>query len=266
MKQNLVETFSLEGRVAVVTGAGSGIGRETARVLAQAGATVVIGDVQEAALQETAQLIGSEGGTAVARRCDVSRRGDIDALVQAALDKAGQLDIWVNCAGIMVKAPMLDIEEAAFERGIAVNLGSVYWGCIAAGHAMKERGGAIVNISSGGGESAVPGMSVYNLTKAAVNMITRSAAKEFGQYGIRVNTVAPGWIETAMVAHAFSDEDGNIDAAKRAEIVKVREQVSPLGLTGVPRDIALAVLYLVSDASRFVTGQNIRPNGGVAML
>jgi 3-oxoacyl-[acyl-carrier protein] reductase len=267
MHQDLNETFSLAGRVAVITGAASGIGRETAHVLAQAGASVVLGDIQEAGLAETADLANTAGGQAVVRHTDVSRRAEIEGLAAKALRAFSRIDIWVNCAGVMVKTPLLDANEEMLDRGIAINLKAVYWGCIAAGQAMKENGsGSIINISSGGGESAVPEMSIYCLTKAAVNMVTRSAAKELGPFGIRANTIAPGWIDTPMVAHAFRDGHGDIDPAKREEIIRLRQQVSPLGLTGEPRDVALTALYLASDASRFTTGQILRPNGGVAML
>jgi len=260
------EKFLLTGRVAVVTGAASGIGRETAFVLARAGANVVIGDIQEAALGEVADQLRAEGGRALARRTDVSRRSEIDGLCAAALETFGRLDVWANCAGVLVKTPLLDADEEMLDRGIAVNLKGVYWGCIAAGRAMKAAGkGSIVNISSGGGESAVPEMSIYNLTKAAVNMITRSAAKELGPFGIRANAIAPGWVDTPLAGHGFRNARGEIDPVRREEILRIRRDASPLGLTGEPEDIALAVLYLASDASRFMTGQILRPNGGVAM-
>jgi 3-oxoacyl-[acyl-carrier protein] reductase len=266
MNQALIETFSLLGRVAVITGAGSGIGRETARVLAQAGASVVVCDIQDAGLQETVAFAEALGVKAIASRTDVSRRVEVDALAAKALQLLGRIDVWVNCAGVMIKTPLLEADEESVDRGIATNLKGVYWGCIAAGRAMREiGGGAIVNVSSGGGESAVPELSIYCLTKAAVNMVTRCAAKELGPFGIRVNTVAPGWIDTPMVTHGFRDSNGEIDPAKREEIVRSRRQVSPLGLTGESRDVALTVLYLASDACRFMTGQILRPNGGVAM-
>jgi 3-oxoacyl-[acyl-carrier protein] reductase len=266
MNQELIETFALRGRVAVITGAASGIGRETAHVLAQAGASVVVSDIQDAALKETAALVEATGTKVVARHTDVAHRSEIDDLAAIALQSFGRIDTWINCAGVMVKTPLLDADEDSLDRGIAINLKSVYWGCVAAGRVMKERGGgSIVNVSSGGGESAVPELSIYCLTKAAVNMVTRSAAKELGPFGIRVNAIAPGWIDTPMVTHAFRDASGAIDPVKRDEIVRLRRQASPLGLSGEPRDVALAALYLASDASRFMTGQIVRPNGGVAM-
>jgi 3-oxoacyl-[acyl-carrier protein] reductase len=125
--------------------------------------------------------------------------------------------------------------------------------------------GSIINFSSSGADSPVPGLSLYSMTKSAVNMLTRTVAKEYGVYGIRANAIAPGWVETPMGTHGFRDASGAIDAAKREEGLRQRAMASPLGIVGTPRDIALAVLYLASDASRFMTGQVIRPNGGVSM-
>jgi 3-oxoacyl-[acyl-carrier protein] reductase len=266
MRRELIDTFSLAGKIAVVTGAASGIGRGISLVLAQAGASVVIGDIQEAALGQTAALVKATQAKVLTCVTDVSRRADIDRLATTATQQFGGVDVWVNCAGIMVKTSLLEVDEQMLDRGIAVNLKSVYWGSVAAGRAMKSRGGgSIINISSGGGESAVEGMSIYCITKAGVNMVTRCAAKEFGSFGVRANTIAPGWVDTEMVTHAFRDADGRIDPVKRTEIVRLRQQVSPLGITGEPRDIALVTLYLASDASRFMTGQILRPNGGVVM-
>lgn len=265
MDDTLIHSFALNGRTAVVTGGASGIGRETVRVLAQAGATVVIADVHEAGLSETATLVNEVGGKAIIQRTDVARRAEVEALADAAVQATGQLDIWINCAGIVILQPMLDVTEEELDRVVAVNLKGVFWGCIAAGQAMKQGGGTIINISSGGGEGPVPLCSTYSATKAGVNMITRSAALELGPFGVRVNTVAPGWVDTPMTASGFRDESGDINQERRAAVIENVAQLSPLGLTGTPLDIALAVLYLSSDASRFVTGQILRPNGGVQM-
>src|SRR5690349_3213911 len=124
---------------------------------------------------------------------------------------------------------------------------------------MRPAGkGAIVNFSSSGADSVNPGLSLYSLTKSAVNSLTRSVAKEYGAFGIRCNAIAPGWVETPMGTHRWRDASGAIDPALRAKGIRQREQTSPLGIVGTPRDIALGVLYLASDASRFVTGQNLR--------
>ena len=263
MDPDLQSSFSLDDRVAVVTGAASGIGREIARVLAAAGARLVIGDIDEAGLQATAASL--EGAERVAsRRTDVARREDVEALAEAAVAAFGRIDIWVNCAGTIVSRPIVEAREDEVDQLLSVNLKGVYWGCSAAGRRMG-RGGAIVNISSAGGELPVPGLSIYSMTKAGVNMVTRTAAIEMGGAGIRVNAIAPGWVDTPMGLHSFRDADGTVPPERREEALRSRAGGSPLGLTGEPRDIALAAFYLVSDASRFVTGQIIRPNGGIMM-
>jgi 3-oxoacyl-[acyl-carrier protein] reductase len=179
---------------------------------------------------------------------------------------SGRVHIWVNVAGILVDRPVIDAVEEEVERMLAVNLKGVYWGCSAAGRVMRPGGaGSIINFSSSGADSPVPGLSLYSMTKSAVNMLTRTIAKEFGAYGIRANAIAPGWVDTPLGERTFRDETGAIDPVKREEGLRLRAMASPLGILGTPRDIALAVLYLASDASRFMTGQVLRPNGGVAM-
>jgi 3-oxoacyl-[acyl-carrier protein] reductase len=266
MRDELIRSFSLHGRVAVVTGAASGLGRETARVMALAGATPVICDIDEAGLAETTRLVSEAGQSAVSCPADVSQRSQVEALADRAVGVTGRVDDWVNVAGSIVKRSILDVVEDEVDRMLAVNLKGVYWGCAAAGRVMREAGaGSIVNFSSSGADNAISGLSLYAITKAGVNMLTRSAAKEFDAHGIRVNAIAPGWVETPMGTHSFRDASGAIDPAVRAEQIRLRAQASPLGIVGEPRDIALAVLYLAADASRFVTGQVLRPNGGVSM-
>jgi 3-oxoacyl-[acyl-carrier protein] reductase len=266
MHENLIRDFSLAGRVAAITGAASGIGRETARVLAQAGARVVLADVDQAGLSETAALVEEAGSTAMARRIDVAEREAVEALADEALRSMDRLDIWINAAGVMVNAPILESSEPELDRLLAINLKGTYWGCAAAGRVMQPQGrGSIVNISSAVADVPPPGLSVYAMTKAAVNALTRTAAKEFGAFGVRVNSVAPGWTVTPMVSYRFRNAAGEIDPEQREAVIRQFAQISPLGLTGTPRDIALAMLYLASDASRFVTGQVLRPNGGSVM-
>lgn len=266
MHEDLIREFTLTGRVAAITGAASGIGRETARTLAQAGASVVLADVDAAGLAETAALVKAVGGAASVRQANVADRAAVDALADAAVSGFGGLDVWVNAAGVLMNAPILETQEPEFDRLMAINLKGSYWGCAAAGRAMRAKGaGSIINISSAGGDTSPPGVSVYAMTKAAVNTLTRTAAKEFGAFGVRVNSVAPGWIDTAMVSYRFRDAAGEIDPKAKAAVLEQFAQISPLGVTGTPRDIALAVLYLASDAGRFVTGQVLRPNGGTVM-
>lgn len=266
MDAELIENFALKGRTAVVTGAASGIGRETASVLARAGANLAICDIDETGLEETARLVAAAGGEVIKRQVDVARRAQIDALAAAAADRWTGIDVWVNVAGVIMRKAILGVAEEDFDRLVAINLKGVYWGMTAAGRIMQAgAGGSIINMSSGGGESAVPGLSLYSMTKAGVNMLTRSAAKEFGPLGIRVNAVAPGWVDTPMGLHSFRDANGDVPEDRYREALSSRAEASPLGLTGTPHDIALAVLFLASDASRFTTGQILRPNGGVAM-
>ncbi len=266
MHPQIAQDFDLTGRVAVVTGAGSGIGRGTAQLLAQAGARLVLCDVNFEGLIETRDLITADGGVAVEHPVDVTQRAALDTLGADTVAKFGRLDIWVNSAGTIVNVPIVDSAEEQIDKVIAVNLKGVYGGCAVAGRIMQKAGrGSIINLSSSGGETAVPGLALYSLTKAAVNMLTRTAAKELGPFGIRVNAVAPGWVDTPMGTHRFRNESGEIDQDRLAEGLRQREAASPLGITGTPRDIALAILYLASDASRFMTGQILRPNGGVSM-
>lgn len=266
MHPDIENAFNLAGRVAVVTGAASGIGRQAAIVLAQAGAQIVLADVDAAGLAETEARIASFGGEGTGRRCDVSKRDDVEALAGFTLAEKGQIDIWANIAGVISAQPIVNVAEAEIDRQIGVNLKGTYWGCAAAARAMTARGsGSIINISSAGADVPAPGLSVYAMTKAAVSMLTRTLAHEVGPHGVRANAIAPGFIETPMVAYRWTMDDGGIDEAKRAEILKHRAGTSVLGLTGEPSDIGFAILYLASDAGRFVTGQVLRPNGGAAM-
>lgn len=265
MDKDLAREFELSGRVAVITGAASGIGREAARVLVQAGARLVIADVDADGLAQTVGMIEGLGGTAIAQRTDVSSRQDVETLADIAAE-TGAVHAWVNGAGILAGRPILEQEETELDRVLAINLKGAYWGCAAAARVMKPQGGgAIVNIASAGADMPVPGFSVYAISKGGVNMLTRTAAAEFGPFGIRVNSVAPGYIDTPMVSYAYRNPDGSIDETRRDDMRRRRSEGTPLGLVGQPRDIALAILYLVSDASRFMTGQVLRPNGGVVM-
>jgi len=264
--EELERAFSLAGRVAVVTGAASGIGRQAAVTFAQAGADVVLADVSLEGLDETRVLVEEVGRRAEVRPTNVVERAAVDALADAAVVAFGRIDVWANVAGIIRYAPLVDAPEAEIRSVVDVNLLGVYWGVAAAGRVMTERGrGSIVNIASGGADVGSPTIASYGMTKAGVNHLTKTAALEFGPSGVRVNAVAPGWVETPMVAPYFTDEEGNVDPAKRAEVIESRAAVTPLHLTGTPTDITYAMLYLASDASRFMTGQTLRPNGGFFM-
>jgi 3-oxoacyl-[acyl-carrier protein] reductase len=266
MHEELNRCFSLEGQVAVITGGASGIGRETGRVFARAGARVMFADIDEAGLAAAVAEVTAEGGSARAARTDVAKRAEVDALALEAVRCMGRLDIWVNCAGIILYTQVIEATEAEVERMLAVNLKGAYWGCAAAGRAFKAQGrGVILNVSSTGADSCGPGLSLYSLSKSAVNSLTRTCARELGPCGVRVNAVAPGWVDTPLGNTRFRDASGDIDPQLRERGLEERAKASPLGITGTPRDIALAMLYLASDAGRFVTGQVIRSNGGASM-
>ena len=254
---SIKDEFDLAGRTAVITGGGGGIGRETALVLAEAGANVVVGDVKDAGLRETIAMAEDIGGKGLAVPTDVTKKAQVEALVAAARDQFGSVDIMCNVAGIIRNNLVVDTPEEELDAVLAVNLKGVYFGCQAAAAVMiQQRRGSIINFASTGMDSPVPTISCYALTKAAVAMLTRTLATEVGQYGVRVNAMAPG----------FTDDDGTVDASKRDELWTMRGAQAPLNCIGTARDQALGVLYLASDASRFVTGQVMRINGGVSMV
>lgn len=258
--------FTLPGRVAVITGAASGIGRETAAVMARAGAAVVLADIDKAGLETTAELVRGLGGRADTVPTDITDAAAVNALAGHAMAAHGRIDVWANVAGLLRAAPVVDTDEELLDQVIAVNLKGTYFGCQAAARVMTAQGsGSIVNVASAGADMPAPGISVYALTKAAVLMLTRTLAHEVGPAGVRVNSVAPGFIDTPMVRHHWTAPDGTVDEDTRARVMHDRAAQAALGITGEPRDIALAILYLASDASRFVTGQTVRPNGGVVM-
>ena len=249
----------------MVTGAASGLGREASRLLSEAGARVVLADVDTAGLEETAATLRQAGGNPVTVPTNVADRSDMEALADAAVRKCGRLDCWVNSAGVTLWAGVMEASSEEAERVVAINMMGTYWGCAAAGRVMKEQGGggAIVNISSTAGDSPVPTLSVYGMTKAGVNQLTRVCAKEFGGFGVRVNAVVPGWIDTPINTSMYRDASGAVDPEMRGQVMEQMAALSPLGLTGEAVDIAMAVLYLASDASRFVTGETLRVSGGV---
>jgi 3-oxoacyl-[acyl-carrier protein] reductase len=249
-----IEQFRLDGRVAAITGAGSGIGRATAVVLAGAGARVAIADVDEKGLEATAALLSDP----LVVPTDVSVKAEVDRLVERTRFELGRLDVMANIAGIITGGPIVTMDENDLDRILAVNLKGVFFGTQAALAAMGEqRSGSIVNMTSTAIDQPAAGLAGYSITKAGVAMLTRVAAQEGGPAGVRVNAVAPGFVVTPMTARP--------DAEQMEAMIGAMRKRSPLAAVGEPEDIANAVLYLASDASRFVTGQILRPNGGVAM-
>ncbi|WP_338673313.1 SDR family NAD(P)-dependent oxidoreductase [Streptomyces sp. SCSIO 30461] len=250
--------YDLTGRSAFVTGAASGIGRATAVLLSQSGATVHCADVDEKGLLETLSLISSTASarnTAHAHVVDVSDR----SAVQAAVSAAGPLHIMAAIAGIMHSSTVMETRDEDLDRVLAVNFKGVLYACQAAARGMIEAGiaGSLVTMASGAVDTGNPGLLCYGAAKAAVVQLTRTLAAELGPYSIRANSIAPGWVRSAMTDR--HDES----LQRKAEAAMVR--LTPLGRVGEPEDVAHAVLHLASDASSFMTGQILRPNGGVAM-
>lgn len=245
----------LAGKAAVVTGAAGGIGRGVARELTREGASVLVSDLGSAARggEETVALIEDEGGTAAFTPCDVTSERDCAALVAGALERFGRLDCAVNNAGIAVHKPLADVTEEEYDRVLGVNLKGVFLGMRAQIPAMVERGGgAIVNVASVAGLQAVPLISPYTASKHGIIGLTRNAAKEYGEAGVRVNAVCPNAIRTPLMD------------ASPPEFVEELIRPQAIKRVGEPEEVGFAVAYLCSDRAAFVTGVALPVDGGYA--
>ncbi|MFC9849026.1 SDR family NAD(P)-dependent oxidoreductase [Streptomyces sp. NPDC060223] len=250
-----LKAYDLTGRTAFVTGAASGIGRASAVLLAEAGATVHCADRDAQGLHETATLIKGQGGTAHAHPLDVTDREQL----RQAVASCERLDVMAAVAGIMHSSPVLETRDEDLDRVLSVNFKGVLYACQEAARAMIATGtrGSIVTMASGAVDTGSPGLFCYGAAKAAVVQLTKTLATEIGPHGIRVNAVAPGWIRTPMTDR----HEGEAQAHTETFMARL----APLGRVGEPEDVAHAVLHLACDASAFTTGQILRPNGGVAM-
>ncbi len=252
----------LDGRMAIVTGAGGGIGRAIALRLAQQGCRVGVFDIDAAGADGTAGLIRADGGTAAVATGSVARRGDVDRGAAALAKALGAADILVNNAGILRTAPFLDITDEAWRDTFGVNLDGAFHFCQAVLPAMVERcRGTIVNVASFAGKKGLPNHAAYSASKFALIGLTQCLAGEMGKHGIRVNAVCPGIIvDTAMrdVAEASAKAEGR-------PALEARAQAIPLRRTGVPDDIAGVVAFLASDEAAYMTGQAINVTGGLWM-
>ena len=249
--------MTFAGRVGLITGAGSGIGRATAQLLADRGGAVLAADVSEAAAEETAALVRAQGGRADACGCDVTRAEDVDAAVERARRKLGRLDVVVNCAGILRVAMLESTTEKEWAEVLAVNLTGAFLVTRAALRALREGGGgAIVHIASRAAIRAKEAHGAYSASKAGILQLTQMAAVEGAPHGIRVNCVCPGFIDTPMTRGMY-DMDVTIAAWK---------VVCPLGRPGTPDDVARAMLFLASDDAAFITGVALPVDGGRTIL
>jgi NAD(P)-dependent dehydrogenase (short-subunit alcohol dehydrogenase family) len=247
----------LADRVAVITGAASGQGRAAAELFAEHGAAVVVVDVNDDGAQETVARIDKDGGRALAFNADVSRRSECEAMIDAAIDAFGRIDVLYNNAAIQMSGRLVETTEAMWDITIATNLTAIFWACRAAlPHMLRNGGGSIVNTASALGQQGSEG---YGAAKAGLIALTRQIAVEYGP-NIRANVIAPGSIDTPRfrrVADAMDDPDA---------FLAMLERTIPLQRLGRADDVAHVALFLASDASRYTSGAVIPCDGGLAAL
>jgi NAD(P)-dependent dehydrogenase (short-subunit alcohol dehydrogenase family) len=251
----MAERFGLSGRAALVTGAARGLGRAIALALAEAGADVALGLRDASRDDGLADEIRALGRRAVPLQMDVAKLDEVDAAVAAAVDELGALHVLVNNAGIApgdIPAEQVTLDD--FERTVDVNLRGTFFACRAAFAPMRAQGfGRIVNLSSQAGVVALPGESVYCMTKAGISHLTRCLAVEWGRYGITVNAVAPTFVRTPGTERALADPGFRAD---------VEERIAALHRIGEPDDVAGAVVFLCAPAASLVTGETLVIDGG----
>src|ERR1700683_940700 len=247
----------LDGKSAIVTGGGSGIGRATALIFAREGARVTVADVAEEGGRETVEMIVKKGGAAQFQRCDVARAAEVDALIASAVKAYGRLDCAFNNAGIGgAQRTTADYSEEEWDRIMAVNLKGV-WLCMRAEirqFLSQRSGGAIVNTASAAGLVASHSMPAYTAAKHGVVGLTKTAAIEYARSGIRINDVCPGIIDTPLVADMI---------AQQPKLAGVLDRAEPIGRKARPEEIGEAVAWLCSERASFVTGASISVDGGI---
>lgn len=250
---------SFQGKVALVTGGSSGIGRTTAVAFAREGAKVVVTSRRENEGKETVRLIKEAGSEGLFIRTDVSKEADVKAMVEGTVKAYGRLDYAFNNAGIEGDvAPLAEQNVENYEAILGINVRGVFLSMKYEIPEMLKNGGAIVNTSSVGGLIAFPGFSLYVASKHAVLGLTKTAALEYAKSGIRINAVSPAVIETDMMDRFV----GKVAVGKEGEMRQQLAAMHPIGRTGKPEEIASAVLYLCSDGASFITGQTLAIDGG----
>jgi meso-butanediol dehydrogenase/(S,S)-butanediol dehydrogenase/diacetyl reductase len=251
----------LKDEIAVITGAGSGIGRETATLFAREGASVLVADVDVGNGRQTAEMIKQDGGEAIFVRVDVTSEPDVLAMFDAAESAYGRVSIIFNNAGRMIRGPVTEIDVDAFAAALMLNVIGVALGCKHGVPALRRNGGGtIVNTASAASLIGLPNASAYCATKGAVLQLTRAVAAEVVKDGIRVNAVCPGLIDTAFYAPDYAA------GADPEQFRAVNGARAPMGRMGQPEEIAEAVLYLASPASSYVTGAALSVDGGITAV
>lgn len=258
----------LNDKTAIVTGAGRGIGKAVAVLFGKEGANVVVCDVDEDVSAETAKEITDAGGTALSIPCDVSSSSAVSTMIDAAYENFGSIDIIANIAGLTRDRMIHKMSEERWDTVIDINLKGTFLVCQAAAKYMRKsgRGGSIVNISSASAQRGNPGQTNYAAAKAGVMGFSRSLANEWGRFGIRVNVVSYGLVDTRMTK---PKEDGVVVDGEAIGIPQAMREAYikriPLGFVGSPEDAAYPVLFLASEEARYITGQVLSVNGGTYM-
>ncbi|MCC5887496.1 MAG: glucose 1-dehydrogenase [Gammaproteobacteria bacterium] len=249
-----MHSFDLEGKVAVVTGGGQGIGEGIAKAFALSGAAVVVAARHTDRITRVADEITAAGGRALAVTTDVTDRSAVTALADAAVKAFGGLHVWVNNAGgSAVRTPLRELDEADWEACLRVNLTAVWMASVIAAERMSE-GGSIINVTSPAATRAVPGSGHYSAAKAGVNALTLTMSVELAPE-VRVNGIAPGFVPTEVMMTALQMDEPALE--------KMAEKRIPLKRLGTPDDMAAAAIYLASDAGGWVTGQILTVSGGL---
>lgn len=246
--------IELNGKCALITGSGQGIGKEIAVTLAKAGANIGVSDINLEAAQATADEIAKEFSVkTIALKANVASEDEVKAMVKDFVAEMGSIDILVNNAGITKDGLIMRMKESDWDAVLNVNLKSAFLCTKAASRPMMKTGGRIINIASISGVIGLPGQANYSASKAGMIGMTKAVAKELASKNVTVNAVAPGFIRTAMTDKLSDD------------VIKGYEDAIPMSRMGVPSDIANTVLFLASDLASYVTGQVVQVNGGLAM-
>jgi NAD(P)-dependent dehydrogenase (short-subunit alcohol dehydrogenase family) len=246
----------MKGKVAIITGAGQGIGESIAKLFASEEMNVVVADIKKEPGKRTVRDIERSGGRSIFVETDVSKKSSTDRMVQKTLKEFGRLDILVNNAGINYVTPIYEeVDEEEWDRVLAINVKGVYFCMRAAAHPMKkQKWGRIINMGSVAGKQGGPGSGIhYSASKAAVMCLTKQFARYLAPYGITVNSIAPGIVDTEMGRSLGPD------------VIQRTIDLTPLGRLASPEDIARAALFLASEGSAFITGEVLDINGGAFM-